>query len=579
MKKLLLLTLIISNITFSQTFQWGKRGGGNNSITTGGLTVRAEEAIKVVTDANNNIYTISRVTSTGLDVDGNTRPFYDSGSEFDFVVSSFACDGSYRWSKTLGGFGFEQMFMETDGQGNVYVGGRFANCVNTTYLSQIEGDVVISQNPQDCRVLFLVKFDTNGVMQWFKRPQSAGITASQGLGQTANLGLQVDNLGNSYWLIAVPPGSYENGAFISTETTSKFYVFKYDATGNFVSATLMDFNFSGAFIYNLRFYRNPQTGQYYFTSNKTNSGSATATLGTTTVAGSFFIASYDTNGQKLWHQEDAAGTTGSNFESYDLAVDNSNNIYFAGKILGNNVITFMGFSVPGIAELTTYIIKLNPNGTSLLWSTYPQNINGTYNSCGLAVNGSEIGYTGMCFGSSYTWGTQTIFASNTNQGTEVLFGRFNTATGDCLGLVKIPGDNGYNDSGSALAVDSSGDYIIGGGFGHLLTVNGTTLINEGTQTDFFIAKYATSTCSLGTNDFDKEQGLHFYPNPVNDILTVEVKAEANYTLYNLQGSIIKQGKLSPSNNTIDCNVLDSGCYMLQVTDNNNQKQTVKVIKN
>jgi hypothetical protein len=105
------------------------------------------------------------------------------------------------------------------------------------------------------------------------------------------------------------------------------------------------------------------------------------------------------------------------------------------------------------------------------------------------------------------------------------------------------------------------------------------LINEGTQTDFFIAKYATSTCSLGTNDFDKEQGLHFYPNPVNDILTVEVKAEANYTLYNLQGSIIKQGKLSPSNNTIDCNVLDSGCYMLQVTDNNNQKQTVKVIKN
>jgi hypothetical protein len=321
MKKILLLIFLITNLAFSQTFQWAKRGGGNNSITTGGLTVRAEEAIKVVTDANNNIYTISRVTSTGLDVDGNTRPFYDSGSEFDFVVSSFACDGSYRWSKTLGGFGFEQMFMETDGQGNVYVGGRFANCVNTTYLSQIEGDVVISQTPQDCRVLFLVKFDTNGVMQWFKRPQSTGLTPSQALSQTANLGLQVDNLGNSYWLIAVPPGSYENGAFISTETTSKFYVFKYDASGNFVSATLMDFVLGGSFIQTLRFYRNPQTGQYYLTSNKSNSGSANATLGTSTIAGSFFIASFDANGQKLWHQEDAAGATGLNFESYDLAVD------------------------------------------------------------------------------------------------------------------------------------------------------------------------------------------------------------------------------------------------------------------
>jgi hypothetical protein len=92
MKKLLLLTLIISNLSFSQSFQWAKRGGGNNSITTGGLTVRAEEAIKVVTDLNNNIYTISRVTSTGLDVDGNSRPFYDSGTEFDYVISSFACD-------------------------------------------------------------------------------------------------------------------------------------------------------------------------------------------------------------------------------------------------------------------------------------------------------------------------------------------------------------------------------------------------------------------------------------------------------------------------------------------------------
>ena len=579
MKKLLLLTLIISNLSFSQSFQWAKRGGGNNSITTGGLTVRAEEAIKVVTDANNNIYTISRVTSTGLDVDNNTRPFYDSGSEFDFVVSSFACDGSYRWSKTLGGFGFEQMFMETDGQGNVYVGGRFANCVNTTYLSQIEGDVVISQNPQDCRVLFLVKFDTNGVMQWFKRPQSAGITASEGLGQTANLGLQVDNQGNSYWLIAVPPGSYENGAFISTESTTKFFVFKYDVSGNFINSTLMDFNFSGAFIYNLRFYRNPQTGQYYFTSNKSNSGSASATLGTTTVTGSFFIASFDANGQKIWHQEDAAGSYGTNFESYDLAVDNQNNIYFAGRVFGGSSVLFMGFTAIETGA-KNYIIKLNPTGTTLLWSTYPPNITGTYNSCGLAVNGSEIGYTGMCFGTTYTWGTQTIFASNPNEGQEVLFGRFNTATGDCLSLTKIPGDNGYNDSGSALAVDSSGDYIIGGGFGHLLTVNGTTLINEGTQTDFFIAKYATTPCSTASAEsFEKEQGLNFYPNPVNDILTIDIKEASSYTLYNLQGRIIQQGKLSPSNSTIDCNVLDSGCYMLHVVDNNNNKQVVKVLKN
>jgi hypothetical protein len=577
MKKILLLTFLITNLAFSQTFQWGKRGGGNNSITTGGLTVRAEEAIKVVTDANNNIYTISRVTSTGLDVDGNSRPFYDSGTEFDYVISSFACDGSYRWSKTIGGFGFEQLFMDTDGLGNIYVGGKFANCVNTTYLSQIEGDVVISQNPQDCRVLFLVKFDTNGFMQWFKRPQSSGLTPSQGISQNANLGLQVDNLGNSYWLMVVPPGTYENGAFVNTLSGINFFIFKYDTTGAFISATLMDFSVSGAFGQTLRFYRNPQTGQYYLTANKSNSGTASATLGTDTITGSFFIASFDANGQKLWHQEDAVGTTGLNFQSYDLVSDTSNNVYFTGKINGSNSATFMGVTTSTPFH-KSYLIKLNPSGSALLWGTVAEGT-GVYESAGLAINGTEIGLVSSCFGPNYTWGTQSIFASNTNQGTEVLFGRFNTATGDCLGLVKIPGDNGYNDSGSALAVDSSGDYIIGGGFGHHLTINGTTLINEGSQTDFFIAKYATTPCSTASTDnFEKEQGLNFYPNPVNDILTIDIKEPSSYTLYNLQGRIIKQGILSPSNNTIDCNVLDSGSYLLHVIDINDNKQVVKVIK-
>lgn len=55
MKKLLLLTFLITNLTFSQSFQWGKRGGGNNSIST---DERAEQAIKIVTDLNNNVYTL-----------------------------------------------------------------------------------------------------------------------------------------------------------------------------------------------------------------------------------------------------------------------------------------------------------------------------------------------------------------------------------------------------------------------------------------------------------------------------------------------------------------------------------------
>jgi hypothetical protein len=578
MKKLLLLTLIISNIAYSQSFQWAKRGGGNNSISNTTLH-RAEEIIKVVTDTNNNIYTISRVTSAGLDVDTNTRPYFDSQLEFDYVLSSFSCDGSYRWSKTIGGQGFETMHLSTDGLGNVYVSGKFGNCqTNTSYPAQIEGDVIISQTPQDCSLIFLVKFNTNGVMQWFKRPQSSSVSISVGFSQTGSLGLEVDSLGNSYWFVAIPPGTYANGAFTSTESTTKFFVFKYDTTGAFVSATLMDFSVSGAFGQTLRFYRNPQTGQYYLTANKYNTGSAAATLGTDTITGSFFIASFDATGQKLWHQQDAASSIGTNFESYDLVTDNLNNIYFAGKINGNNVASFMGVS-SSTPFYKSYLIKLNSSGSTVLWGAVADGT-GVYESAGLAINGTEIGLVSSCFGPNYTWGTQSMFVSNVNQGTEILFARFNTVTGDCIGLNKIPGDVGYEDNGSSLAVDSSGDYIIGGGFGHHLTINGTTLINEGSQTDFFIAKYATTPCSTASTDnFEKEQGLNFYPNPVNDILTIDIKEASSYTLYNLQGRIIQQGKLSPSNNTMDCSVLDSGCYLLHVIDINNNKQVVKVLKN
>ena len=577
MKKIILLTLLISNITFSQSFQWGKRGGGNNNIST---DLRAEQALKIVTDPNNNVYTISRVTSTGLDVDGNTRPYYDSQLESDYVLSSFACDGTYRWSKTIGGKGFEGIYLATDGLGNVYVGGKFGACQDNNYPPQIEGDIIIPQTPQDCSLIFLVKFDTNGVMQWFKRPQNTNVAPSVGLSQTGTLGLEVDNFGNSYWLVGVPPGTYADGAFTSTETTTKFFIFKYDTNGNFVSATLMDFMVSGSFGQNLRFYRNPQTGQYYLTSNKANSGSASAILGTSTIAGSFFIASFDANGQKLWHQEDTAGASGLSFQSYDLVTDSSNNVYFTGKMDGSNVATFMGVSSPTLYA-KSYIIKLNPTGSTVLWGTVSEGI-GVYENAGLAIKNNEIGLANACFGPNYTWGTQSIFVSNVNEGTEVLLARFNTATGDCIGLVKIPGNIGFEDSGTALAVDSAGDYIIGGRFGQELYINGTTtLTNQGAQSDFFIVKYATSPCSTASTDgFEKDQVLHFYPNPVNDMLTIEVKEASNYTLYNIQGRIIQQGKLTSSENTIDCNVLDAGVYMLEVVDTTtNNKQVVKVVKN
>ena len=578
MKKYIIIILLFSyGDSFSQSFQWAKRGGGNYPISNT-QTHRPEEPIRIVTDANNNSYTISRVTGTSLDVDGNVRPYYDQGLEFDYVLASFACDGTYRWSKTIWGAGFEVLSLATDGQGNVFVGGKFGNCQSGFYPPQIEGDIVIPQMPTaDCSLIFLAKFNTNGVMQWFKRPQSTTVSAAVGFSQTGSRGITVDSLGNSYWLVTAPPGTYADGAFTNAESTARNYIFKYDTNGNFVSATLMDFSVTLTFGQNLRYYRNPQTGHYYLTSNKLNTSTPTAILGGTTVTGSFFIACFDTNGQKLWHQEDTSGATGG-FMSYDLVTDTSNNVYFAGKINGSDApAVFMGVSSPTPIQ-KSYIIKLNPTGSAVLWSTVSLGI-GVYESAGLAINGSEIGLVSSCFGPDYVWGSQSMFVSNLNQGTEILFARFNKETGACIALNKIPGNVGYEDNGSALAVDSSGDYIIGGGFGNTLYVNGTTtLSNSGSQTDFFIAKYALNTCSLSTDQPILEQGINIYPNPVKDLLTVAVHEDSTFEIYTVLGKLIKQGKVSQNNNTIDCSSLPSGYYLLYLSNNSGTKQITKLVK-
>ncbi|ESU26560.1 hypothetical protein FLJC2902T_25310 [Flavobacterium limnosediminis JC2902] len=47
---------------------------------------------------------LSPVGQTLLNIDGNPKTNYgDSSSKTDFALSSFSCDGTYRWSKIIGG--------------------------------------------------------------------------------------------------------------------------------------------------------------------------------------------------------------------------------------------------------------------------------------------------------------------------------------------------------------------------------------------------------------------------------------------------------------------------------------------
>lgn len=561
---------------FSQSFQWAKRGGGIDQLSNDWITPQ-ESVYSIVTDSNKNIYVLSSVSQTDLNVDGHPKTnFGDNITKIDYMVASFACDGSYRWSKVFGGGGSETIQnLQIDAQNNLYVAGQFGTCADITENNppRIDNDVVYSQTPADCSITFLSKFNSNGVMQWFKRPEPAGTSSDVGFSQTNSCGLSVDAAGNSALLVQIPPGTYANGAFVNTLAGTNLYIFNYNSAGTFLNATLVDMQLGGTFTFNLKMYRNPNNGYYYFTSTGGYSGDS-AVMGGQTVTHSLFMACFNAQGQFLWKKENTA-TNNNSDQIYNLTFDTNNNIYIGGELIGLNFDTFLGLSVSTFFS-PGFVAKLDPTADTVLWSS--QHNKGTGSNGAIALNGNELGFTSYSFGVDLTWGSQSLYMCAPNEASEVLFARFNKDTGACLSLTKIPGDVGYDDGGTALAVDASGDYILGGGFGHQLMVNNsTTLLNNGPQSDFFVAKYATEVCSLGVASHEKS-AVAIYPNPTSGIVHLSLNEDMSYTLYTITGTIVNKGNVSAQNNTIDVSSLPSGVYLLQLQDGDGVFSLVKVLR-
>src|ERR1019366_10260482 len=98
-KKLLLTICLLASTIFiasaQPSWQWGKRGGSSDAL--GGVT---DEVVQdMATDSHGNVYVLSYVLQTGLNVDGH--PITEWGNH-DILISSFKCDGTFRWAKDIG---------------------------------------------------------------------------------------------------------------------------------------------------------------------------------------------------------------------------------------------------------------------------------------------------------------------------------------------------------------------------------------------------------------------------------------------------------------------------------------------
>ncbi len=583
------LMLFSSTTLIAQDWQWIKRGGANSSITNS-ASIYQEEVYDMATDSQQNVYVLSPVGAFGINIDGHPKDYYgDYTTNVDHALTSFSCDGTYRWSKIIGGAGQENpLSLEIDSDDNVYVSGQFATCQagsGNNYPPRIEDDIILPQSQSSCQTLFLVKFDTDGNLLWLKQPQEPS-TASDAYNALSRE-LYTDENDNLYWGLFLSPGTYADGAFVNTQEGLNYFIFKYDSTGNFLQAIPIDFQFDQSAGLHFYLYRNPHNEHFYFTC-RLDPLQENATVGGQPVNHSFFLASFDQEGNFLWKRENTSTNYGFSIQVYNLAFDSANNIYLGGKLTGFEYQdSFLGFYVDGDIS-PSYVMKTDPTAENLLWASHsnglgaPPAINSSgngKNDGAIIVANDEVIFTGGGRGQGYTWAGQTLDINL--HAFDVVFARFDVTTGNCLDLTHIPSNDNNSEGGTALAVDAAGDYLVGGGFSYnLIDAAGNEVYNVGGQSDFFVAKYATQDCNTpvaSVEDFGQDR-IKAYPNPTSSSLSVAVKQPTAYQLFAVNGQLLAKGKLNKTQNKISLENFSSGLYLLELQAKDGKKQTLKVVK-
>jgi len=97
--------------------------------------------------------------------------------------------------------------------------------------------------------------------------------------------------------------------------------------------------------------------------------------------------------------------------------------------------------------------------------------------------------------------------------------------------------------------------------------------------DFYIDNFSITSTSLGLEDVNTSSNFTYFPNPVNNVLSIKAQASIDsITVYNMLGQTVVRSTPNTTTTTVDMSGLQTGAYFVQVAINNSI-ETVRVIKN
>jgi hypothetical protein len=561
------IALLSTFFCFSQSWQWGKRGGGNG---VSGFDYQ-EEVRAIETDSQGNVYILSPIAPGGIDIDGNTKPGYGFD---DCVLASFACDGSYRWSTIIGGFADDFIQnMQVDANGDVYVIGRPTYGSQFQELFHFDASTALPYSNVNLKQIYIAKYSgVTGNVLWYRFPQANGLTLSQyGVSGFYDFDLTPD--GTLHILAKLSQGVYADGQFNNTTSGLSYFIIQYDTSGNFVGAIPLDMNVSQSGtkrkICNIK--KHPINGNYYIAGSK-STNDASISIGGQTLTSPYYVSCFSATGQFLWVKTVTTNGSIGRRNIYDFAIDSDGSLFITGACEEGDV--YDTFTVPNDQISTRpYLFKLDSEG-DLIWGSCA-NTTGSFGSAALAINGNEVAVSPETHMLTWAEGSYPVV---TNGGTDISIFRFNKTTGAHIDKTKLSSANGFSEMMGYMTTDVFGNYVVGGRFSSNLIINGTTtLSSDDSESDFFVAKFGTAVCTLGQEDHDRSQ-LRIYPNPTQEMVNINLEEPFGYVVYNMLGMRVLEGQKANGDLGIDVKGFISGQYLLQVIKDDGNNVSLSFIK-
>ena len=485
---LTIISILFLTQSYGQSWLWGISGGSYTDIQN-----ENESVTSIVTDTEGNIYILSHVGYSNLQIDGLPKEAnYSTANNSDLLLASFDCNGSYRWSRIIGSIDGEQIDrMLIDENNDIYLAGRMFKNSNVYFRgenNEIEFTLPASSSfggiDSNYQSLYLFKYNSSGDLLWVTTPHEEDVSILDANSYSKSIDFTLDEEGNVYWLCTLPTGTYADGGFSNTSENRQGYVLQYNSEGNFVKSTPLDFVTDWNYPY-FFFKRNPINGNYYI------SGSVLAAVNPPIINGNvltknMFLLAYDKDGNFLWEKLEEEGPASIK----DMEIDSSGYIYISGSIKATNL--FGGIDLTSgdtSGYITKYISKLSANG-DLIWTNNPT-IQSSYPLYDITIKGNNVlvaGYENGIYWDDFE------FPTVTNGGKDPFFARFDIYTGEVLDIQVIESAYGLNSMGYYVGGDQRNNIYLGGHFDQALYVNEGNTLTENAKEDLFLAKFGTNNC-------------------------------------------------------------------------------------